>query len=77
MKPGNVIWRCVILWHIFYLLLPEKNGLRIAMSVEVTLQVATEAHREQADMDGRTIILHIMTVGAAGKNEFEQMVGPC
>ena len=47
------------------------------MSVEVTLQVATEAHREQADMDGRTIILHIMTVGAAGKNEFEQKVGPC
>lgn len=55
----------------------EKNGLRIAMSVEVTLQVAPEAHREQADMDGRTIILHIMTVGAAGKNEFEQKVGPC
>ena len=46
----------------------------MAMSVEETLHIATEAHWEQTDMDGKTVIFQIMAVAVVGKNEFEQKV---
>ena len=45
------------------------------MSIEETLQLALHAHKGQKDLDGNPVILHIMAVGAAGKNEVEQKVG--
>lgn len=45
------------------------------MSIEETLRIALDAHRGQKDLDGKPVILHIMAVGAAGKNEVEQKVG--
>ncbi|MBP5398343.1 MAG: hypothetical protein J6Y32_06960 [Bacteroidales bacterium] len=47
----------------------------MAMSIEETLRIALEAHKGQKDLDGKPVILHIMAVGAAGKNEIEQKVG--
>lgn len=45
------------------------------MSIEETLRIALEAHKGQLDLDGNPVILHIMAVGAAGKDETEQKVG--
>lgn len=45
------------------------------MSIEETLRIALAAHEGQKDLDGKPVILHIMAVGAAGKNEVEQKVG--
>lgn len=45
------------------------------MSIEETLRIALAAHDGQKDLDGKPVILHIMAVGAAGKNEVEQKVG--
>ena len=39
------------------------------------MRIALDAHRGQKDLDGKPVILHIMAVGAAGKNEVEQKVG--
>ena len=43
--------------------------------VELALQIALDAHKGQADLDGKPAILHALAVGMAGENLTEQCVG--
>ena len=45
------------------------------MTVEETLQIALDAHKEQKDLDGKPAILHPITVGIMGSNDAEIKTG--
>ena len=47
----------------------EKNFIDLA------IQIAVDAHNGQLDLDGNPVILHPLSVGLAGKNTEEQIVG--
>ena len=43
--------------------------------INLALEIALKAHREQIDLDGNPAILHPIAVGMAGRNPIEQCVG--
>lgn len=45
------------------------------ITIEDALRIALEAHDGQKDLDGNPVILHPMTVAAAGRNREEQIAG--
>lgn len=43
--------------------------------IEMALDLALKAHKGQIDLDGNPIILHPLTVGLAGQNDDERVLG--
>lgn len=54
---------------------PQKPICANNSQVELALEIALKAHREQTDLDGNPAILHPIAVGMAGSNPIEQCVG--
>ncbi len=46
-----------------------------ASQVELALEIAIKAHKEQRDLDGKPVILHPLTVAMKGNNENEIVAG--
>lgn len=43
--------------------------------IEIALEIALKAHKGQRDLDGKPVILHLLTVAMKGNNESEIVAG--